>query len=78
MKLFIKQTVGDLICDVKKTTSFDFVKKMLVKPFYFILAVFANVYLILNVYKFYSGWIRESDMRVENKVNTYRVHFSFI
>lgn len=55
-----------------------FRKKNVSKTFLFILAVFANVYLILNVYKFYSGWIRESDMRVENKVNTYRVHFSFI
>lgn len=78
MKLFIKQTVGNLKCDLKKTTSFDFVKKMLLRAFYFILAVFANVNLISNVYKFYSGWISESDMRVENKVNTYRVHFSFI
>lgn len=51
---------------------------MLVGTFNFILAVFTNVNLILNVYKFYSGWIPESDMRVENKVNTYRVHFSFI
>lgn len=55
-----------------------FHKKMLVGTFNFILAVFTNVNLILNVYKFYSGWIPESDMRVENKVNTYRVHFSFI